>query len=98
MRTLDDLRLSEGDLEQALRSSQLFDAEFYLSQFDPADLAKDGKIDPIVHFIRFGAKDNYDPHPLFRTSFYKEQLSDPIESDINPLLHFLMFGGSAGLN
>jgi hypothetical protein len=86
--------MSEDEMAQVLSGSYLFDSDFYLSKCDHPEARV---IDPVLHYIRFGAKDNYDPHPLFDTSFYKEQLPKSIEPD-NPLVHYLLIGAAAGLN
>ena len=70
--------------------SDLFDARYYLSSYD--DVASSG-MDPLFHFLRYGARECRNPHPLFDTSYYLNQHPDVARSGHNPLLHFLRFGG-----
>ena len=45
-----------------------------------------------------GAREGRDPHPLFQTQFYLEQNPDVAASGLNPLVHFVRFGGAEGRN
>lgn len=84
--------LPEG-LARALHSSGLFDAPYYLAQ-NP-DVAASG-IDPLQHYLQYGAAEGRDPHPLFDTSFYLEQNGDVASSGLNPLAHFCSNGAGEG--
>jgi hypothetical protein len=64
--------------------SVLFDADFYLKKY--ADISA-SEIDPYLHFVMMGCKEQRDPHPLFRTEYYKRQLENPQIDE--PFLHFL---------
>ena len=39
-----------------------------------------------------GAKEGRDPHPLFDTKFYLKQNPDVAASEINPLVHYILYG------
>lgn len=69
----------------------LFDAEYYLATYD--DVAAAG-MDPLFHFLRYGAKECRNPHPQFDTRHYLLQNPDVARSGHNPLLHFLRIGGA----
>jgi GT2 family glycosyltransferase/glycosyltransferase involved in cell wall biosynthesis len=69
---------------------EVFDTQYYLFKYD--DVAAAG-IDPLFHFLRYGARERRNPHPLFDTDYYLEQNPDVARSGHNPLLHFLRFGG-----
>ncbi len=76
-----------------INKSGLFDAAYYLDQ-NP-DIAESG-MNPLVHFLRFGAGEGRDPNPLFDTSYYLDQNPDVAESGMNPLVHYLWFGAGEG--
>jgi len=95
MDKFNDLRMSESELIAVLQESRLFDIDYYISQ---SDLDLEQVFDPLLHYIRIGAKQNLNPHPLFDTAFYKTQVSELAETDINPLLHFLRSGSADGLS
>jgi predicted nucleic acid-binding Zn-ribbon protein len=74
---------------RVLRSSGLFDKEYYLAQ-NP-DVAAEG-VDPIQHYVRSGAAEGRDPSRLFDTSAYLETHPELATSGINPLLHYVLYG------
>ena len=63
----------------------LFDREWYLAQ-NP-DVAATG-MDPLQHYIVFGANEGRDPNPLFLSHWYITQNTEILESGVNPLQHF----------
>jgi glycosyltransferase involved in cell wall biosynthesis len=69
----------------------LFAAGFYL---DHAPEAARSGLGPLVHFLRFGARDRLAPHPLFETSFYLDRYPDVAASGQNPLVHYLRCGAA----
>ena len=50
----------------------------------------------ISHFLAIGAKEGFDPNPLFSIRFYLDAYRDVGESQINPLIHYIYFGGKEG--
>jgi GT2 family glycosyltransferase len=76
-----------------IKKSALFDVAYYLEK-NP-DVAQ-ARINPIVHYLKFGAKEERDPHPLFDSSFYLAQNPDVAETGTNPLAHFIKFGANEG--
>jgi predicted nucleic acid-binding Zn-ribbon protein len=74
---------------RVLRSSGLFDQEYYLAQ-NP-DVAAEG-LDPIQHYVRSGAAEGRDPSRLFDTSAYMETHPELVTSGVNPLLHYVLYG------
>jgi hypothetical protein len=53
----------------------------------------DGRgINPLSHFIVYGAREGRDPHPLFSTAWYRARYLRREESK-NPLVHWLRDGG-----
>jgi GT2 family glycosyltransferase len=75
-----------------LRRSGMFDADWYRTQYPY--LAK-GK-DPLIHYLRRGARKGNDPNPLFDTSWYLERNPDVAQRGINPLVHFVLHGAAEG--
>ena len=82
------LRLVKG--ARTIRSSGLFDANFYLKRYP--DVAAVG-IDPVWHYLLWGASEGRDPHPDFDTSVYVESHPEIACSDDNPLVHYLQGAG-----
>ena len=79
--------------EKLLHGSKLFDRRFYLEQ-NP-DVKKAG-LDPIKHYLAYGAADGRNPSANFDGSFYLQHYSDVALSGLNPLVHFLRFGQAEG--
>jgi GT2 family glycosyltransferase/glycosyltransferase involved in cell wall biosynthesis len=71
----------------------LFDRRYYLSE--NADVLGSG-MDPLFHFLRFGASEGRKPHPLFEPAYYLDRYPDVMGAKRNPLIHFLRFGGLEG--
>jgi len=63
----------------------VFDPVWYLTQ-NP-DVAATG-MDPLEHYIRFGANEERNPNPLFFSSWYIARNPEVLESGVNPLQHF----------
>ncbi|WP_298036021.1 class I SAM-dependent methyltransferase [uncultured Desulfuromonas sp.] len=76
-----------------IEESDLFDKPWYLEHYP--DVAEKG-LDPIKHYICFGASEGRDPGPDFDTEGYLEQYPDVSESGINPLAHYIQFGKEEG--
>jgi hypothetical protein len=76
-----------------IRRSDLFDAKFYLES-NP-DVAAIG-VDPVWHYVMWGAAEGRDPHPEFDTSLYLESNPDVAAAGINPLVHYLQRGATEG--
>jgi len=75
--------------KKILLKSGLFDHNYYL--FTYPDVRKND-IDPINHYIDFGAFEGRNPSASFNTIFYLENYPDVKESLINPLLHYILYG------
>lgn len=72
-----------------IQSSALFDADWYLKEYP--DVKTNG-MDPLVHFIRFGAKEKRNPSADFDSRWYLENYPDVAKSGINPLAHYILYG------
>lgn len=73
----------------ALQSSPLFDADWYLSEYP--DVAMAG-LDPIKHYLHEGASEGRNPSTLFDTIWYLTSNPDVVQVGMNPLLHYLRYG------
>ena len=72
-----------------MRSSGLFDAEFYARQ-NPRAVA-DGA-DPLEHFCRTGWKQLLRPRPDFDVWWYWTNYLDPASDEVNPFVHYVSHG------
>jgi glycosyltransferase involved in cell wall biosynthesis len=75
------------------RDSGLFDATWYRERYP--DVRK-ADVDPLVHYLKRGAREGRDPHPLFACSFYLQSNPDVRAAGVNPLVHYLTIGGFEG--
>lgn len=82
-------------LELALRIdfNELFDRDYYLNRY--ADV-RQAAIDPVFHYLLFGAAEGRQPHPAFDGLYYTRRYPDLGRSSWNPLLHYLKFGRAEG--
>ena len=53
-------------------------------------------MDPLGHFLLYGAKEGRQPHPWFDIRYYTSSNPDVAVSGINPLVHFLRYGWKEG--
>ncbi|MHB8287554.1 MAG: rhamnan synthesis F family protein, partial [Caulobacteraceae bacterium] len=77
----------------AIESSRIFDPDFYLRRYP--DLAASG-VDPLEHFLRFGAQEGRLPSPVFDPGWYVETYPDVAANGHNPLAHYILFGAAEG--
>jgi hypothetical protein len=70
---------------RAFRHIPLFDRAFYLRKYP--DLAAAG-VNPLLHYVRYGAAEGRKPHPLFDPEYYLRRYPE-LRGNTNPLLHFL---------
>ncbi|HEY3041579.1 MAG TPA: glycoside hydrolase family 99-like domain-containing protein [Pyrinomonadaceae bacterium] len=77
----------------AAKFSTLFDAEWYLGK-NP-EVKKTG-MDPLQHYLRYGAQEGHDPHPLFETKWYLSQAPELANISLTPLEHYVSYGAREG--
>jgi GT2 family glycosyltransferase len=82
-------------LIRRIEQTGLFDAAFYLAAYP--DVREAGS-DPIVHFLRVGAREGRMPNPLFDPAFYVRTYPDVAQAGTNPLLHYIDSGAREGRN
>ena len=73
----------------ALRQSGLFDEAGYLRRYP--DVAAGG-VDPVLHYVLDGARENRNPCDFFDTAYYLEKNPDVAHAHVNPFLHYCQFG------
>ena len=73
--------------------SALFNTDWYLAK-NP-DVREAG-VNPLEHYVRFGAAEGRDPNPLFDTDWYLARYPDIRQSGVNPLEHYVRFGAREG--
>lgn len=84
----------DGDPDrQLVRRSGLFDPRWYLERYP--DVAESG-MDPVGHYLDFGAGEGRDPGPGFSTRRYLERNADVAGSGMNALVHYLRYGREEG--
>lgn len=79
--------------QSLVKVSGLFDEVWYLEHYP--DVAMSG-LDPIQHYLRFGAAERRNPSPHFDTNYYLQTYPDVTEAGLNPLLHYIKFGKAEG--
>lgn len=72
--------------KQAVESSDLFDRNWYLEKHRDVRRAA---VDPLDHYLRFGAGEGRSPGPHFDTMAYMKEHPGLVETGENPLVHFL---------
>ncbi|MEH3117815.1 MAG: glycosyltransferase [Methylorubrum populi] len=70
-----------------------FDREHYLEK--NADIRRSG-VDPVRHFLDFGAREDRDPSPDFSVRYYRKQYRREIGTGVNPYFHYLAAGRARG--
>ena len=84
---------TEEDLQKNL-SRAFFDIDFYKRQINfPND---DGYEDPFEHYINIGWKTGLNPSPYFDTKFYLARSPDVVNAQMNPLIHYAVWGIKEG--
>ncbi len=78
---------------ELLEQSRLFDRAFYTTQY--LDVARAG-VDPIEHYLGWGANEGRRPHPGFDGNWYLRHNPDVALAGLNPLVHYLRYGAAEG--
>lgn len=69
--------------------SNLFDAGLYEELYPEVS---ELNLDPVIHYIKYGAKQGCLTSLNFSTACYCENYSDVLKSGLNPLIHFIKYG------
>ncbi|VEB38828.1 chromosome segregation protein SMC [Legionella sainthelensi] len=65
--------------------SVFFDENWYLDHYP--DVKASG-LNPVIHYVKYGAAEKRDPGPNFSTAFYLEENPEVERMRMNPLVHF----------
>ncbi len=74
-----------------IKEMKLFDYDYYISNYN-----YNSKIDPLLHYIYKGYKENKNPNSKFDGEFYSNRYPEIKEQDINPLVYFVLKGQNEG--
>jgi len=85
--------LFEKKQYKCIKGSSFFNESFYTKE-NPSILTE--HIDPVLHYLRYGAMQGKDPSINFSTNFYMRMNPDVNFNKYNPLYHFLKFGQQMG--
>jgi glycosyltransferase involved in cell wall biosynthesis/SAM-dependent methyltransferase len=72
-----------------ISNSLYFDRDWYLNSYPDVMAAR---IDPALHYLIHGYRENRDPGPSFSSSEYLNLHADVKAAGMNPLLHYLRHG------
>ena len=72
-----------------IKKNNLFDVDFYNEEYP--DVKKAG-MNPIVHYMWYGYKENKRPKPDFDGVYYTHKYPDALKSKLNPLSHYALYG------
>jgi hypothetical protein len=81
------------ELYEHISSSVFFDKRFYLDS-NP-DLLAAG-VDPIVHYLQFGAREGRNPSPFFAETGYRGRNPDVAAANISAIEHYESHGRAEG--
>ena len=76
-----------------VKASELFDAEWYLKEYPKVAAAK---MDPVLHYCRYGWKEGRLPSPRFDGNDYLRRYQDVAKQKMNPLWHWEKYGRDEG--
>ena len=80
-------------LVEVVRSSDLFDADWYCERYP--DVVSSG-IDPVLHYVRYGSAPLRSVGPAFDGAWYLDHHQDVDDAGSDPLLHYLLHGRNEG--
>ncbi|MCL2116428.1 MAG: hypothetical protein FWH29_09425, partial [Methanobrevibacter sp.] len=74
---------------KAIKQNGLFDTQYYLRENQETSGVD---IDPILHYLFKGFKQDKNPSSYFNGNYYLKRYSDVLESGLNPLIHYSLIG------
>ncbi len=87
------IRLPDVGRDECAAISAEFDRDYYLRRYE--DVAR-ARVDPVAHYIQYGAREGRDPSPEFGTSYYLNRYRDVRQTGLNPFYHYLTIGRAEG--
>jgi GT2 family glycosyltransferase/glycosyltransferase involved in cell wall biosynthesis len=79
------------DARTADQLSTFFDPVWYLERYPEL---RSADIDPLTHYILYGAAEGRDPNRFFDSAWYANRYPDVALSNYPPLLHYLTWGAA----
>lgn len=79
------------DAYKKIKELNLFDNEFYISEYN-----YNLNVDPLLHYIYKGYKENKNPSSSFDGEFYANKYYEIKKYDMNPLVYFVLYGQFEG--
>lgn len=76
----------ENKMLKTIQNSSLFDADWYCKTYHVTDS------NPAAHYLYCGWKEGYNPSEKFDGNLYLSFYDDVKETEMNPLLHYELFG------
>ena len=71
----------------------MFEKHYYLAANPDVRAAR---IDPVVHYLKYGTKEGRSPNPFFRETAYLERYPDVVASGYSAIEHYERFGRAEG--
>ena len=78
---------------KTIKESGLFDEAWYLETYPEVAASK---INPILHYLLYGAVEGKNPSPEFNTKNYLSIYFDVAQHGMNPFIHYINFGKKEG--
>jgi hypothetical protein len=72
-----------------IKSSKLFNERYYIKN---TPNLKNTPMNPIIHYLYYGYKENKNPSEKFNTKYYQNKYKQVKKNGINPLVHYLIWG------
>jgi len=76
-----------------IKHAKLFDEKYYLEK---TPTLKNNPMNPIIHYLYHGYKENKNPSKKFNTEYYTIKYGQIKKSGMNPLVHYLLYGKKEG--
>ena len=83
----------DSQVYKTLKKSKLFNEKWYLNTYTDV---KHASINPVEHYIRYGAGEGRNPSRFFDTRAYLNRYVDVKNAGINPLFHYIKYGAAEG--
>jgi len=78
--------------------TRYFSSDFYLFQCRESKIKLPRKVNPFQHYLDYGWKLGFDPHPLISNKYYLQRYPDVEHANIEPIFHFVNNGLREGRN
>ncbi|WP_416268749.1 rhamnan synthesis F family protein [Burkholderia cepacia] len=87
-----------GVAEEEIRSERnkaegVFDPDWYCMTYPDV---QEGGVEPLLHYVVNGSRENRNPGPKFDTNFYLSTYPDVSGTGLNPLVHYIKLGRQEG--